>query len=57
MERGRMGLGKFGARHYLIVCGGLDGAKKQEPSHRDSVFPGSCQTKAGEGVGGSNREG
>jgi hypothetical protein len=55
MEAATMCLGAFGAHDCPIARGEPDGAKKQEPSHRGSAFPGRCEMRLGEGKGGSNR--
>lgn len=54
IERARVCLCKVGAHDHPIVHGGLGGAKKREPSHRGSAFPGRCATRLGEGGRGSN---
>jgi hypothetical protein len=53
MEAATMGLGAFGAHDRPIACGEPGGAEKRKASRWGSVFPGRCETRLGEGVGGS----
>jgi hypothetical protein len=54
MKGDTSGFDEVGAHDRTIVCGEPGGAEKVKPSRRGSVLPGRCETKAGEGRGGSN---
>lgn len=53
-EGTKVSLGEAGTYNHLIMCGRPGGAEKPELSHWGSVFPERCETRLGEGRGGSN---